>query len=602
MFQNIYASSENPFHDALKMFAHAEGEPAADSLSRAIFDELKCYKDGRHKDWTLLLSNQIKMIAFEIVRHCQQKVFRLVADIYDMTNSSEIFVDQINGMARNGLFKDAAQIATDLQLFSFEQDVFIVPLFLQDKLSIVDCYLDGATQSQVPMLKFLDGLLVKGAVDQLIDKYNDVVKNINHEKLTGTIIRSLIKRYQKRFQVSVTTCPLKLEQDAHKHNVGMLRHLLTEYNEGTISAEKLNALVTELIDFNDDIPAFMIDQLNHIQPSLYPTEENFYKLKLNKSEVTIVDCAEKFAKMIADLKLSGLIAFDIEGVLGSEGKISLIQLAILNSVYVIDIIELLDKKCNIEWTQLKEIFDNDDTTKLGFGCLTDIEQINNALSLSIQTVSDSIVDIQKVWIQIKDKIRFPFQEEPTERFNLSNLVQLCFNQKLDKSNRFSNWEQRPLRSEQIEYAVLDAYCLLEIYDVILKTGVRFEVMFRQEVEFIPVNTKNIKFVVDSMLSLLGKLLNQCGIDTLIADKPKEGCLNLARGTDRIILTQSKRLLNFYYKTMRISGYVVKNGQDEAAALKEVIDHFKINVTPNDVSNPVFVDRFAYIMNRHPLDK
>lgn len=58
--------------------------------------------------------------------------------------------------------------------------------------------------------------------------------------------------------------------------------------------------------------------------------------------------------------------------------------------------------------------------------------------------------------------------------NLANLAKLCIGKKLDKSNQFSNWAQRPLRKEQLQYAALDAYCLLEIYDVIRKQLVKLK--------------------------------------------------------------------------------------------------------------------------------
>lgn len=115
-----------------------------------------------------------------------------------------------------------------------------------------------------------------------------------------------------------------------------------------------------------------------------------------------------------------------------------------------------------------------------------------AFSVSVQMMQ-SYLDLQALWQKLiqTPNFKFPYEGTNTPFFTtffhvmylfshfalpdddklesggaLSNLVQLCFGKPLDKSNQFSNWNNRPLRDEQIIYAALDAFVLIEVYDVI----------------------------------------------------------------------------------------------------------------------------------------
>ncbi len=68
---------------------------------------------------------------------------------------------------------------------------------------------------------------------------------------------------------------------------------------------------------------------------------------------------------------------------------------------------------------------------------------------------------------------------------LSELVRSCTGLLLNKEEQFSNWEKRPLRDSQIIYAATDAYCLLDVFDMMKRRAmdcdINFDTLVKQHV-------------------------------------------------------------------------------------------------------------------------
>ena len=62
---------------------------------------------------------------------------------------------------------------------------------------------------------------------------------------------------------------------------------------------------------------------------------------------------------------------------------------------------------------------------------------------------------------------------------LSGLAERTLGAKLDKKEQISDWTKRPLKSSQIIYAALDAFCLLEVYDSLYEAVAENEKLLKQ---------------------------------------------------------------------------------------------------------------------------
>lgn len=532
VIQQFYKSSPNPFVHGLKFFANATDHPnpKANSFAYTILDELAIYKKSLHPQSASLLDDNTKMVAFNFLKKCGQiTAFKLVVETFELIKSKHLFVTEIRDLIAAKHFKEAGQIACDLQLYTdFTMDDFLIPLILEDKLGIFEDYLDKAAHLRAPTIELLDTFLHRDATvrhmcDIYIEKYG--LNDVKYEKLHKKPVSKLISRLMKKYQLPESIAP---NMKKHKE-FGSLHFILRKnYVERSLNQASFEEMVKDTIGeenkdlqcelvhtcmnygslddavkwtkfYNvslDDVPLTVRDKINGLvdrpkvlhsgwddddwddppQTSSYPPQkkEELHTLPLDSSRVILVNSIPSYRDMISDLSCTKMIAFDTEWkpTILSCNDVSLIQLAKRDIVYLVDVITLNQAKMSDDdWSLLgKWIFNNDEILKLGFAHATDILMLMKFQPLGIQSSqqsSHSYLDLQGLWQKVSNftDFRFPFHEDLPSH-SLSNLVKLCFGKKLDKSNQFSNWQQRPLRKEQITYAALDAYCLFEIYDVI----------------------------------------------------------------------------------------------------------------------------------------
>ncbi|KAL1219142.1 3'-5' exonuclease [Cardamine amara subsp. amara] len=172
-------------------------------------------------------------------------------------------------------------------------------------------------------------------------------------------------------------------------------------------------------------------------------------------DIVWVDEVNELRKATSFLEGCRVVGLDCEWkpnyMKGSKpNKVSIMQIGSDTKIFILDLIKLYNDASEVLDNCLSQILQSYSILKLGYNFQCDIKQLNLSYGdLECFKRYDMLLDIQNVF---KEKCG-----------GLSGLTKKILGVSLNKTRRNSDWEQRPLTQNQLEYAALDAAVLIHIF-------------------------------------------------------------------------------------------------------------------------------------------
>ncbi|XP_043248920.1 exonuclease mut-7 homolog isoform X1 [Colletes gigas] len=571
---DYFESAPNPYLSTIRIIVNTTNfkqMKSKSTLAFAVIEEYAKWLEPRKEELKHFLVPDLKLATFQlIISQSNMQFIKLVADTYDFVDHKEEFLNIIEKMIEDKKYKEAAQYAVMLKLQSFFQDIesLLLPLILQNRLTNVQEFIHDYPQMQIDLVQYLDNLIAPD--NNMHNQLTTIIqeRNIPDVKISTTQKKPMIKlisRFIKLYNLPPDFC----QNLNKKRSKGALHFLMYKrYTDGSLNTASWKEMIEEAVGDDRQLQLDMIKMLinaNDNKEGLYwarklniPKEQwpwaisyeadhieieginegastsrgemsdwedsddsiNYHELKLSRDCIKVVNNVQSFEDFLnnglRDVRIVGIDSEWKPNFGTKQTELALIQIATKTNVYILDV-TTMGSKMKL-WAELAmTLFENKSILKLGFGIAHDMTVMHDSLPAlaNVKTYGEGYLDVVQLWKKLVDEYKFVFPHEGDEHLNkksLSKLVELCFGQKLDKSDQFSNWEQRPLRNSQIMYAALDAYCLLEIYSVLENQCKQLDIQFHEicaEIQHIPHRSpkKNIKKPINKPCTSKNKILN-----------------------------------------------------------------------------------------------
>ncbi|CAK8987036.1 Exonuclease mut-7 homolog (Exonuclease 3'-5' domain-containing protein 3 homolog) [Durusdinium trenchii] len=157
----------------------------------------------------------------------------------------------------------------------------------------------------------------------------------------------------------------------------------------------------------------------------------------------LIRSAREMEESLEVLSASSILGMDAEWAPDSSSGLAILQLATWEEVHIWDLQEGPPEAFG---PLLQKLLGSNRARKLGFGfAISDWPRLSSLLGSDPSLLR--LVDLERL--------------EPTSS-GLKGLVAKALGHKLDKTEQSSDWTARPLSEKQLQYAALDAHCLLQI--------------------------------------------------------------------------------------------------------------------------------------------
>ncbi|XP_014243855.1 exonuclease mut-7 homolog [Cimex lectularius] len=676
MILSYFDTVANPYEQALYLVRLSpDYNPSKTvSLANTIMEQFAFWIKHKDDNFDHLLTKPVKIEAFQVASRQRHKgLSGTVIDIYKLKVDKFMFLPKLKDMLHIHMYKEVADWATLLDLQDqFGIYEFLIPLLLQDKLTVVENFVKKSPDCYLPLVTFLDRALGESNIYKYITKIVDDL-NIPHIKTSALAkftqpksLCKMVKRFATMHNIPPEMTPNMSVMNAIK-TINFLIH--KRYVDGNLGKEGFRELVIDMCGTNREIHSNLISRLmmaGDLKESAYwakilnvpyeelpqnvkeayddtsscddvcieenvsnlvlsdvnsQDEDLFHTLSLPMSSIIIVDTEPKFIHLIESaVDGATIVGLDTEWkptLQNSTSGLSLMQLATHNKIYLIDVIAV--GNYNHLWEEFSTIFlSNQNIIKIGFSLSADFSAMKQHLPIGNISISGSgFLDLATLWTRLVRDYNFQFPFSESDRCSsscLSQLVAQCVGKPLNKIEQFSNWQIRPLRPSQINYAALDAFCLIEIYTVLNKVcdtcNIPFEDIVNQimneswkrnkgkktkgsnhkkskEKYYIvnenPVGVSWLRAVCDNTLYGLAKQLRRCGIDCNLV--PSHTTFNqlvkIAKDEGRILLAPPALFtkVNSQMKQNTLFQICSKHSDNQ---LIEVLNLFNIVVQKEDL--------------------